>query len=249
AAYQLPISVEALSYKLPEDMPDDEGYAMLPRLAPLTAGFRKALIDSRFERRPLNEKVANARILEDGMPVKWAYAALSDGLFLCYPGSVEYPERYNARERPWYATGYGQYEPVWSEPYEDVDGQGRVLTCSVSLFDREGEAMGVVALDLDFSRALQGLLPSQEELGEKTACLLDASGNVIFSVGRDPHALDIREGQPFPVPTLVEAVLRKDAGLLLSPKAGETLALAFQRIPAMDWYYVEKAELDELLTQ
>jgi len=249
SVYNLPICLESICYKLPEDTPLAQEHEKIVRLAPLSSSFREALIDSRFERKPLNAKAALSHIRHKGTPVKWAYAVLEDGLFLCYPGSGEYPDNFEAKNNVWYKQGYGKYDPVWSPPYLDLDQKSRVLTCSVSIFDEEGQVLGVVSIDLDLNRAIQELLPPPQELGNKTAYLLDEKGRIIAASGFDMVILNQNIGEVFPHEKLVQAIHRKEAGLLLDSEDAESLAFAYQQIPALGWYYVEIAELDTLLIQ
>jgi serine/threonine-protein kinase len=219
---------------------------LLRRLAPLSAGFRKALLDSRMQRRTLHPEEWRRQLAVQGTPIQWAYAALTNGLFIGYPGSGNYPDHFDPRARPWFRTGRNHREPVWSDPYMDAAVDHRVLSCAVSFYREDGSLQGVTAMDVPLKVAVRRIMDTLVLLPGHRACMLDEQGRVLACSDAGDSA---QQGKEYPYPQLIKAMRRRDSGILLQPRGGDTLIYAYRRVETVRWYYVEWMRIRELLQQ
>jgi methyl-accepting chemotaxis protein len=78
----------------------------------------------------------------------------------------EYPSDYDPTQRDWYKAAVERTgEVVYSEPYNDAVTKDLVLTASQTVLDKNGEVVGVVAIDLsmsNFSKSINDITVGKE---------------------------------------------------------------------------------------
>jgi tRNA A-37 threonylcarbamoyl transferase component Bud32 len=148
--------------------------------------------------KPLSLEEGDAKILAHDVPLEWAYVALErTGSIVLFPGaSSAWDADYDPRKRPWYQAAKAAYEERglrrnWSQPYDDLMGQGIVMTFTEVVLDQDGRFAGLVALDLDFEAAARAHLAWTDLAGFHQATIIDGAGKVFMRSGA--LAGDLRE--------------------------------------------------------
>lgn len=248
--YSKSISVQHPVFKPAPGVSMDEVEPTLRKLLPLTGHFQSVFVDSRLDSdEPVETNVKLWRtIAEKGVPGRWAYVGLANGVHISYPGKGGYPDDYDPRKRPWYAMGKDVGRPVWGEPYLDIQGLGLVLPCVTSVYGPGGDFAGVagfeVTLDFVQDRFMQPYGPVKESyvLNEEGRVLVTSRGASL-----NWEVEDISSLPNFPVPSVVELVRNGASGYVIDRKDGlEHVYMTFQ-MPTLGWYYVAVAPLIDVL--
>jgi len=253
--YGKAISLNEPVYKLAPGVEAEEVLPTVRRLLSLRRDLRGMLGASRPEEAALTGKAFRSGVAYEGVgvPLRWVYVGLADGVMFSYPGKGGYPAEYDPRQRPWYALGKGAGQPRWGKPYPDVHGKALVVPGVLAIHDSKGEFLGVAGVESSFNYIIDRyLLPDGlGDVGE--TFVLDDRGNVVLrSNERDiripPAFLDPKDVlDVFSVPDVVAAVRRKESGLFRIPDEGTEWIVSYCRIPTIGWYYVHRAELTKLL--
>ena len=202
----------------------------------------------------LNPKQVNEeKILLQALPVRWLYCGLENGVFVSYPGKGGYPEEYDHRDRPWYIESKEKRGIRWVQPYYDINGLGLVLPCTMSLYNSKDEFGGVLALDLTLDFIAEKLMFNFNEdklLGLIESFILNGKGEIIVSstmLNKNKKTTEMNnrsiERKLYPNAYIQNAV-KKDKNTLIN--TGEYIYV-INRIPTLDWFYVEKCEAEILL--
>ena len=179
--YHMPISVDWPVVKLAPGVHLETAQPILDRLATLRAHFRRMMLRSQGDDNTrLDPQAAHKLILEDGVPLVWAYVAVQEGIHEAYPGKAGYPTDYDPRTRPWYRLAAGKHGPQWGNPYPDTLGQGLILPCAMSLYDDDGAFQGVAGVELTFDYVIDHLLDLPDQQGVTETYLLDERGDIVI---------------------------------------------------------------------
>jgi hypothetical protein len=177
---------------------------------------------------------------------------MKDGVHMAFPGHGGYDEEYDPRERPWYRLSAHKHGLFWGNAYVDASGHGLLLPCSTSVYDQEGEFMGVVGVDVSFRYLIDSLL-TLEGLEGSVAYLLDDFGREVVSsdVSLEDYEKRIydnraRELSEFPVKEVVRSIKSAEPGGYYSWDE-ENKLVVYSRLNAMGWYYVVVVETDQVL--
>jgi hypothetical protein len=248
--YNKKISVEHPVFKAAPGVTLQEHEAMLRKLVRLGGHFQSLFADSRLDNDdPVETNVELWRtIAEKGVPGRWAYVGLANGIHISYPGKGGYPEDYDPRQRPWYEMGKDVGKPVWGEPYVDIQGLGLVLPCVMSVYDEHGEFAGVagfeVTLDFVQDRFMQPYGPVSESY------VLNEDGRVLVTsrgASLNWEVDDISSLPRFPVPSVVKLAKDGASGYVIDRKDGlEHVYMTFH-MPTLGWSYVAVAPLIDVL--
>lgn len=219
------------------------------RLASTTQMLRRAVFNSLSEevrRLPIAEQEQLVR--DQPAPIVWSYIATRDSVMAGYPGTGDYPEVYDPRERPWYITAIDAPESVWSALDADEGGLGLLITCASPLRDSQGNSLGVAAIDVTFTHVIDTLLDPQD-LVNVEAWLIDRNGKVIVrSSQKDEsrNAPDDWEPPPFPYEKLRGAMNTEPSGAL-KLDIDDRYSLAIWRpVPQVGWTYLITGPVSEL---
>ncbi|MCB9676061.1 MAG: protein kinase [Alphaproteobacteria bacterium] len=245
--YRIPVSVTKSTFVVPEGMPAADRLLTLPKLDPMNRHYRKVLLRSLSEEAATMTPLRAAHAITDvGTPIAWTYIGLQNGAYNVYPGHGGYIGGYDPREKPWYQNAAKSKGPQWGLPESDDDGGriGTVVSCSMPLFDRSGDLMGVVGIDVGFDYLANEILEAKElaDAGAK-AVLLDTSGRVIFDPQKMKRGMTDEAPQLFENPVVVEAVKQRRSGYL---EVGDEI-IVYNRMASLDWYYVVRGPTDPLL--
>jgi len=234
------------------------------RLAMLRPTFLRAMIESRQDSAVSKQNLAilKQRIINSGSPLIDIYFGFKDGLFVLYPCSKILPEDFDHRQRQWYKErvdgSRAAVGALWGAPYLSVDGDV-MLPCSLQMIDAAGNFHGVAAIDvsvLKLVESLRGMGDRGGHLLEKT--IVDAEGDVVVdidekfikassrndgSVGRKNKRIRYRD-----IPLFKRIKARRN-GVIMRLEKGRHVAYVFSGMYSVEWYYIEKIDLEKFLAE
>lgn len=113
--------------------------------------------------------------------ISWLYYALEDdGSIFISPVDNTMPSNYDARKRNWYISAVSANgETVWTEPYVDAGGSGKILQTISKAVYRDGELKGVVGLDIELEKFAE--IVSNLKFAKKSEIYLINSKNVVLA--------------------------------------------------------------------
>ena len=234
------------------------------RLSMLRPVFLFALIESRQDHTLAehNLPILKQRLLDSGAPLIDAYLGFQDGLFVLYPCSKILPENFDHRQRPWYKErmdiAHTSLAATWGSPYLSVDGD-MMLPCTRPMIDLHGKFHGVAAIDvsvLKLVNSLRGRGGRGKYLLEKT--IVDAAGGVIVDISENfiEESNRIHQGIDqgskrilYRDMALFERIKSRRNGIIIRAENGRHRAYIFSGMYSVEWYYIEKIDLDTLLQE
>jgi serine/threonine-protein kinase len=252
--YGLPISVDYHVYKLAPDVNESDVKSTLQRLNPLRHSFKSLMLKSYKEDvAPDDDKLAHDIIMNEGLPLVWSFVGLEEGIIADYPGKTGYPEAYDPRQRPWYRNSINNTGISWLKPYIDVGGRGVMLPCTTPLFDNNGKFIGVAGVELTLEYIKKKLLPIYAEGLEETY-LLNEKAEIVISSSEKSQSYAIgtlinstEDLTIFPNEYVVNKITKGQSGHYFYIERGREKAIAFYKLNSTGWYYVAKADAEELL--
>jgi len=252
--YQKLVSIEYPVVKVAPGVLREDVAELMQRLAPLRHHFRRTLLDSRPGFAPISEEEAYRLLTVHGLPIRWAFIGLEDGVMYSYPGKGTYSDEYDPRVRPWYELGAHKQGVHWGNPYLDIQGLGLVLPCATSLYDKENQFYGVLGMDVTFSDIIEDYL-TRDAVGVIESFLLDDKGRIVVRSRLDVDVDDestTEEGlqlKRFPVTEVVTAIQKSESGLREVARDGKSRIIVFYRISSLKWYYVEEVDTSAILSE
>ena len=196
----------------------------------------------------LNTKEQRHRIIQDGGPMMWATIVLKQGVSLGYPGT-DFKGDFDGRQRPYYTLAAHKKGKHWGNPYVDVTGRGLMLPCATSIYDHQGEFMGVVAVDSIFDYIIDQLLVFPDTSGRvKKVYLIDNQGQVVIDSSEKAKFKNDKSKaytdftlHPFPNPKIISAIKEKQSGVLDLSK--DKRLLIYYRMNTIGWYYLVEVDI------
>ncbi len=222
------------------------------RMALLRTDFQRVMLASHDEADIfLDVPARRQRLAEAGVPIVWAFFATEDGIHAAFPGKGGYGADYDPRQRPWYRLGAHQAGPRWGNPYVDAQGQGLLLPFTTGVYDDTGTFRGVAGMELTFRTIIDDLLSLDELPGVRETFLVTDAGRVAVrsGLGADWSAMRGPDGalqlQVFDDAEVVESIVDGEAGYRIGAD-GELLV--WQRMQALGWFYVARADAAAIFT-
>jgi eukaryotic-like serine/threonine-protein kinase len=248
-AYGKPIHPEFPVFTVAPGVPEAVWRRDLGLLDGLRDTIRKVFVVSPTEATPDPDRVRQqARIADGSRSLRWAYVALErSGLMYMFPGAQGWDDKYDPRTRPWYRDGVGRHGRVWSTPYVDLMGQGRLISCILPLYDEAAGFLGVAGIDLQFDALLDELLVMGDLPGYRAAYLLTDQGRVMLKTTAhgDPVVIPPTEALDpgidfgtFAHAAVVEGARARRSGHVL---VGQEL-LVWAPLQHLGWTYVVAAD-------
>ena len=252
--YGLAISIDYHVYKLAPGVTESSVKSILQRLNPLRHSFKSLMLKSYKEDVPPDDdKLAHDIIMNEGLPLVWSYIGLEEGIIADYPGKTGYPEAYDPRQRPWYRNSMNNTGISWLKPYIDVGGRGVMLPCTTPLFDNEGKFIGVAGVELTLDYIKKKLMPLYAEGLEETY-LLNEKAEIVVTSSQKSQSYAIgtlinstEDLSLFPNEYVVSKINIGQSGHYFYIERGREKVIAFHKLNSTGWYYVAKADAEELL--
>ena len=147
---------------------------------------------------------------------------------------------------------------LWRNPYLSTNGE-MVLTCTMPMIDLRGRMHGIAGADVSLPNMISELRASGNTgkflLGKS---LVDSDGNVIADTGagfmeasrkndtvENGHLKLVR----YAAPDVLELAKSHRAGTTLRRENGKVVVYVFSRLYTVNWFYIEKLDLAELLRE
>jgi len=218
------LNTEGLSYRYPLLLaPATEPAALaiqtqlLQRLQPLTPALRTLLLDSlnpELAARPMAEQ--EALLQRQTAPVIQIALALPQGAYLAYPG-FQPTQGFELHPEPGVQPELPVDKPQW-QWLPAAAAEAQELTLSETLKGRSGEPLAQIALRLDLSRLLQGLLGLPDWPALQGVYLLSPQAELLSATGLGELGLSASD-----LAQLKQAFASQNQGYL-QPEAQKILA-------------------------
>jgi len=253
--YNKVVSIDWPVFKVAPGVRRDKVMPLVAQLMPLRHWYKRMFLESALgpKASPLVADDKAVKLLtESGVPLRWAYIGLSDGVMFSYPGKGGYPAEYDPRLRPWYKLGVGKHGVYWGNPYIDLQGQGFILPSVKPLWGSTGKFLGVAGIELTFDYLIKTLMDLRDPAIEETFLLNQQARIVVRSSdkGKEFEGGELHDANTLPlffVPDVVKGCTTGKAGLLEVTHEGQDLVVAHAPIEAIGWHYVVLAKADVLL--
>lgn len=253
--YGFPVSVDYHVYKLAPGVNEYEVKPILQRLNPLRHSFKSLMLKSHKEDiAPDDDAAARKAIMQEGLPIVWSYVGLEEGIIAEYPGKTGYPEAYDPRQRPWYRGSLEHTGVSWLRPYIDVGGRGVLLPATSPLFDNDGKFLGVAGVEVTLDYIRKKLMDLYGVEGLEETYLLNDKAEIIVSSSDKTQSYglgtlinSIEDLEIFPNEYVANKVNRGQSGHYFYIERGREKVIAYYRLDSTGWYYVAKADAEELL--
>ncbi len=190
---------------------------------------------------------------ENLLPLRWAYVALANGLFISYPGTSGLPQAYDARQRPWYTEALqGKGELVWGTPYYGVHDGMLGLPALKAVYGDDGRVLGVVGVEVEVGRLI-ALMLQRTASANVALSILDAQGRVLTSSGlqaaatHDSARTDALVLQPYAYPEIIAALRHRPSGFVEIKRGKTWRFIGYEALPTLGWFYVEEIPGQQLL--
>ena len=248
--YGFPISIGWHAYKLAPGVTYQQVNDQVRILNPLRHTFKRMILKSHHTDIGVDD-VDTARdvIVNQGLPLVWTYVGTETGIFLEYPGKTGYPPDFDARKRPWYIHTLENEGSCWMPPYIDVGGRGVLLPCTSKLFNKNGEFLGVAAVEMTLDYIRQELMTISELSGIENTILLNDRGAVVVNSSeesifyeRGTLINDIDSLEIYPNEQVVEDILQGRSGFIRYIENRREKILAYNRLNSIGWYYLAEAD-------
>ncbi len=237
----LPISTEHPVVVLPKGGMDPGTDLKVGRLVALTPLFQRIFLEANGERDGgISGSKVRVTLDDEDIEIDWLGVALREGAMVGYPGSADYPDDYDPTQRPWYLQALtAEGTKACGDPYADAGSNALVMSCSVALYSREGELLGVAGLDLPLAHGVARLLVARD-LPQVRALLLNDRGQILVEVGTGRAGSGAVAGTlpTYEDETLVDAVRGGRSGLLERVDGRRSLWVIYIYLPELNWTYV-----------
>jgi sigma-B regulation protein RsbU (phosphoserine phosphatase) len=90
---------------------------------------------------------------EFGKTLHWAHICLHNGIYMSYPGHGDFLDGFEPRRYPWFTAA--KDSPTWTPPQINTNTGFLTFTVSQRIYLPDGSFLGVVAIDIRFTEALQ----------------------------------------------------------------------------------------------
>jgi sigma-B regulation protein RsbU (phosphoserine phosphatase) len=129
-----PVSFNQPVFLLPPDLEKEKSTSDLAALSQMIPTFRK--LSGEF-----------------GKTLHWAHICLNNGIYMSYPGHGGYLDSFEPRRYPWFTEA--KDTPTWTLPRINTNTGFLTFTVSKRLYRPNGSFLGVAAIDIRFTEALQ----------------------------------------------------------------------------------------------
>ena len=108
---------------------------------------------------------------------KNVYYGLTDGQFILDDTTIDLPDDYDARQRPWYQLAVKQQQPTYTQPYIDVTTNELTISAVVPMKEN-GRLVGVAGGDMMLD-TVSGIVNNTDFMGLGFAFLVNKEGKIL----------------------------------------------------------------------
>ena len=108
---------------------------------------------------------------------KNVYYGLTDGQFILDDTSIDLPDDYDARQRPWYQLAIEQKQPTYTQPYIDVTTNELTISAVVPMKEN-GQLLGVAGGDMMLD-TVSAIVNNTDFMGLGFAFLVNQQGKIL----------------------------------------------------------------------
>ena len=241
--YQQRVSFSEPTYWSPEPDDDADIRAQALRLYPVRADLRAAMLRSIDRTATSWPAVEQDALLQNAnYPTAWSYLALETGLAVTFPGIENYGADYDPRTRPWYTGSQDNIHATWGAVYAESAGSGLMLPCTQTLYDTEGQVLGVVGLDVSLDGIIRDI--RMDVVGVNGVWLTDKQGQTLVNSDME-GLLVLKQADEVTLPNteVRERILSEQP---FGWVADERNIFVFTQLPSLGWYYVVRRERDAI---
>ena len=195
-----------------------------------------------------NAEYAFAPVLENDPMLDNVYLGTESGISYRYSRSNSYNPDYDPRARGWYTAAKAAPDgAVWLDTY--LDSYGSVcITCAQAFFDREGDFVGVVAMDITLQKMVEEILDIK--IGS-TGYTFILDRNLQFIAhplyGDSGEKTGLEELFSGNVASLLSTVANSDAGFIHNVLDGVESYMAFATLQETGWKICITTEVGEII--
>ena len=264
--YGQQISIEHPVFKLAPGVEQAEVAGDVQRVSFLVGSFEDLIRRSAGMEEGVEQTEFRTRLAQQGLPVIRTFVTLKNGVHVSYPGHGGYPEDYDGRLRPKYTLSAGGRGIRWGNPFQDRYGHGLALAASTSVYDLDGQFLGVTGLEMTFERIVDELLALPESPYVSEIYLLDEEGDIVLraldgkispleetvlvsdrplrdgSLEREPAAL-----KSLPYASVTAALSSQRPGRISVVEEGREKVVVYVPVYSLGWWYVVVADAAILL--
>lgn len=193
-------------------------------------------------------------------PIVKVFFGFHDGLFLSYPGDGRYEQEFDHRNRFWYHSRLPRRKSSvarWSRPYLNVFGED-VISLTVPLQDIDRKLYGSAGISVSTETMLRNLNVFGNGGGALISkSLVDINGDLLLDTSRGFLQRARENYQPvkgrprilrYAHRELLPEFKRRGSGVLTRRESGRKVAYVFTRLAVEEWFYVEKFDLEKLVS-
>ncbi|NUO54711.1 MAG: protein kinase [Polyangiaceae bacterium] len=190
----------------------------------------------------LSEDEQLRALLETGVPLVRVTVTLESGLMSQYPGMVGLDPNLDGRKEPLYQRAKISPGVVWGAPAQGPKGS-MLLPCASPLRDAEGQVYGVIAFDIDPTRAIAAAIETGGVEHIESSLLVERTGRILAQRSADgaPQLSEMLE-----IPEIREAIARGETGYRETRHGGHDVLVTYQPLSSLEWYLVTIANVDKV---
>ena len=183
------------------------------------------------------------KIINTGLPMCWLYLGLEEGVIINYPANGALQDSYDPRLRGWYKTGKAAKKLVWTEPYNDLFGLGKVISAVQPIYSRSNKFLGVTAFDLTLNYTKKIMNSGKVNSSLIGNYLIDQKGEIIVS-GKDSEI-----HKTLKMNDLLKHIKKGSIGQYEINHNGCKIVVDYAAIPTLSWYYIELIDIKKYLSK
>lgn len=242
--YNKEISTKHVVIKLAPNVADTVKNTVIEReLSSLLPVFQNMFMEGMQLDEDISFDQLDKAIRVPGTSMVWAYVGTEAGIHVAYPGKGDYVPEYDPRERPWYKQSKGHHKPTCLPPEDDAMGQGKILACTLAIYDASKNLLGVAGLDLSVSAITKELIAFQSKIeipteygatpisSKTNTALLDKNGEVLAVYGGE-----LQLGDKFPFDIVSQTLQQQASGYIEDATSG--MIFFYSAVGDETWTYV-----------
>ena len=156
------------------------------------------------------------------------YLGTEEGVMHATP-TLDLPNDYNPRQRPWYKKAKQEGDVVWTDIYQDAGTNKSIITVAIPVTNTQGEFIGVLGGDISLA-ALSNRIVERKIGKNGYAYMVNKKGNLIAH----PNSSVLEEGLALDELFNLETALENEQGHLEYEHQGKDKLASYVEVPTID---------------